>query len=141
VRANLDASLATLALITKGGVVTSSYRPPSDAYGASERGSDHTKGLAVDVSFGDYSATKSALGGILLRGAALKRVRQVIFENVRGTSAGYHIHIGFWGPEEKGEIQSLLWYSRKEATRESGVGYTPLTSAADLPGREVFENA
>jgi hypothetical protein len=118
-------------------VITSSYRPPSyNVEVGGVRGSDHEKGLALDVAYGDYAATLNAMKALLAANAEKRYIRQLIFENVRGTARGYHLHIGFYTGDRSGEVKTLLWYSKLAPK----LGYVKIATVNDLPGKERFEH-
>lgn len=138
VRANYEyaSSKLTDLMIGMEYVITSGFRTKAENIDkGGQSTSDHLIGLAFDVAFGDYDATKSAFATIVSRTMTMKCVRQIIFENVRGTTRGYHIHIGFYPPGEEGAVQSAMWYSRK-ANR----GFVQISSINEIPSKGDFED-
>lgn len=136
VRENLDSTFNRYGELGIKGVVTSSYRTVAGNYavGGVQR-SDHPRGLALDVAYGDYESTKAAFLKLLSANTNKGYIRQIIFENVRGTSKGYHIHIGFYEPGETGKVQSTLYFTLGSEK------FQVLKSVADIPSKEKFENA
>jgi hypothetical protein len=148
IKENLDSTLARYAELDSNGIVTSSYRSPArnKAVGGKESG-DHPKGLAVDAAYGNYDDTKKAIAKIIEKTKKLQTVRQLIFENVRGTERGYHIHMGFYAPGKTGPIQSLSWHTpgpdsaSTTKKKEYSQKYTAFATINDLPAKEGFEYA
>jgi hypothetical protein len=145
---NLDSTLLRYERLDVKGVITSSFRSSGADYAAGGSGEgDHTKGLALDVSYGTYSDTLSAFKRLVTEAAKPENlsVRQIIFENVRGTPRGYHIHIGFYPPDLNGHIISKLWFSKEDYAKRKNVEGAPkyhsITDKAGIPPKEVFENA
>jgi hypothetical protein len=145
---NLDSTLSRYNALGVTGVITSSFRSSGTDYAVGGSGEgDHTRGLALDVSYGNYADTREAFNKLIAAASVLGQefIRQIIFENVRGTPRGYHIHIGFYPPEVNGKIISKLWFSKKDYSRyknvEGATKYHHITEKAALPPKEVFENA
>lgn len=137
IRENYDYCMAQLPdlLLLMNYTITSGFRTQADnTYSKGSSNSDHLIALAFDISFGDYDTTKAAVAAILDRAKNMRCVRQVIFENVRGTTHGYHVHIGFYPPKEKGEVQSLMWYSKK--TRQK---FVAINNINEIPAKGEFE--
>lgn len=138
VRTNLESTEARFSELGVPGVVTESYRSMArnkrTPYASDT--SDHPKGLALDVAYGNYEETKNAFDKIVAANSSKRYIRQIIFENVRGTERGYHIHLGFYGPGSTGEILSSLWFSAKEGK------YRHMDAAAskNIPDKERFED-
>jgi len=138
VRANLESTETRFSELGVPGIVTSSYRSvaknKTTLYASST--SDHPKGLALDVAYGNYAETKQAFDKIVAANSGKKYIRQIIFENVRGTERGYHIHLGFYGPGNTGEILSSRWFSAKEG----GYRHVDAANSKNIPGKERFED-
>jgi len=146
IRANLRATMNEFELFDNAakaagyfGTITETLRDPNSKPPEGSRVSDHYKGLAVDVSYSTYAKTKEVFA--MFADLASKRgtVRQLIFENVRTTPMGYHIHIGFYPPvdgviEEKSGPVTLLTFSKKNKPVKPPY-YPVLQSATDV--REI----
>jgi hypothetical protein len=146
-RINLDATMERYAVLGIEGIVTSSYRSASSDYAAGGSGEgDHTRGLALDVAYGDYAQTLKAFNDILSKAklGEFNFIRQIIFENVRATPRGYHVHIGFYPAGERGPVNSKLWFSAKDirarGMSEGGSRYHVLKEGENPPKKEVFED-
>lgn len=134
---NLNSTLTRYGELGVYGVITSSFRTAAGNYAAGGvEGSDHTRGLALDVAYGNYYNTRISFTKIINANSDKKFIRQIIFENIRGTSNGYHIHIGFYVPSKTGPIESTLWLSKIKGNK-----YNTLRSATMIPRKEVFEDA
>lgn len=137
-RANLESTKARFLELRVPGIITSSYRSAarSKTIPHASDTSDHHKGLALDVAYGNYEETKRAFEKIVTSNSSKKYIRQIIFENVRGTERGYHIHIGFYRPGVTGEILSSLWFSAKEGKYR----HVDAASSTNIPSKERFED-
>jgi hypothetical protein len=137
-RMNLESTKARFLELGVPGTITSSYRSTARnrATPYASDTSDHHRGLALDVAYGNYEETKRAFGKIVVSNSSRKYIRQIIFENVRGTERGYHIHIGFYRPGVTGEILSSLWFSAKEGKYRD----VEAASSNNIPSKERFED-
>lgn len=137
-RINLESTKARFLELGVPGIVTSSYRSAARnrATPYASDISDHQKGLALDVAYGDYEETKKAFDKIVAANSNKKYIRQIIFENVRGTERGYHIHIGFYKSGINGEILSSLWFSAKEGKYR----HMDAALSKNIPSKERFED-
>jgi hypothetical protein len=137
-RTNLESTKARFLELGVPGTITSSYRSAArnkETPYASDT-SDHQKGLALDVAYGDYEDTKRAFDKIVAANSTKKYIRQIIFENVRGNERGYHIHLGFYKPGVNGEILSSLWFSAKEGKYR----HVDAALSKNIPNRGRFED-
>jgi hypothetical protein len=137
-RTNLESTEARFLELGVPGTITSSYRSATRnrATPYASDTSDHQKGLALDVAYGNYEETKKAFDKIVAANSSRKYIRQIIFENVRGGDRGYHIHLGFYKPGVNGEILSSLWFSAKEGRYR----HIDAAMSKNIPAKERFED-